>query len=193
MKKLLLAVAVFFTAATGAVNAQSETNDAAASSATSEKSTLINFEGIYGISEAYRWGNDGAVGVGVSAWFPVNEFYIDAGLDFTFSESRNYPELSGYFIAPFSLLNDDKLAIEGYAGAGIVLGRVNNKEKFFGNGVKDYNSGGVLGNVGLNFKPTAGSFSLYLDFKTGIVSVPGWDESVRTPFKVSLGGRFGLK
>jgi hypothetical protein len=44
----------------------------------------------------------------------------------------------------------------------------------------------------MELKPNGSKNIFYLDFKTGIVNVPGWASNVRTPFKISLGVRFVL-
>lgn len=96
------------------------------------------------------------------------------------------------FDYPFSMMADSSFELKGYVGAGIVLGRIVNKEEYFWNGVEDYNDGGVVANIGLELKPQNANYAFYLDAKTGIVSVPAWNNNVTTPFKISLGCRFLL-
>jgi len=160
---------------------------------------IVNVEGVYGLGNIHDHDQNGSggIGFGIGAWLPFKEGFIDLGLDFTSSASRNNGELQFLFVKPFRLLSDSTMEINGYAGAGIVLGRIFNNEDYFrDNGflgpVEDYNDGGVIGNIGLELKPVNTNYSFYLDAKTGIVSVPKWADNVTTPFKISLGLRFLL-
>lgn len=153
---------------------------------------IVNFEGVYGMGAIYDDAKSGGVGLGAGVWLPFKEGFMELGLDLTSSASRNHGELQVLYNYPFNLIADSTVKINGYVGAGLVLGRIYNREKYFWNGVEDYNSGGVIGNIGLELKPNGSKSVFYLDAKTGIVSVPGWVSSVRTPFKISLGLRFLL-
>lgn len=158
--------------------------------------TIVNVEGVYGLGGIYddkaTNGGSGAIGLGAGVWLPFKSGFIDLGLDFTSSSSRNNFELQFLFDYPFSMMQDEKLEVKGYVGAGVVLGRIINKEDYFGIGVDDFNDGGVIGNVGMEFKPTDANYAIYLDAKTGIVNVPKWADNLTTPFKISLGCRFLL-
>ena len=153
---------------------------------------VFNIEGLYGISAVYDDGKAGGVGIGTGVWVPFKEGFIDLGVDFTSSASRNHGELQVLFNYTCSLFSDSLVELNGYYGAGFVLGRIFNKEKYFGPRVEDYNTLGIVGNAGVELKPNSSNNIFYLDFKTGIVNVPGWDSNVRTPFKISLGVRFVL-
>ena len=154
---------------------------------------IVNFEGVYGLGGIYDDAlESGGVGLGFGVWLPFKEGFVDLGLDLTSSASRNNGELQFLFVKPFRLLSDSTMDINGYIGAGVVLGRIFNKEDYFGPGHDDYNDGGVIGNIGLELKPVNTNYSFYLDAKTGIVSVPKWADNVTTPFKISLGLRFLL-
>ena len=177
MKKLVL---LLFLLVSSLLNAQKEEKDP----------LIVNFEGVYGLGAVYDEAKSGGVGLGAGVWLPFKEGYIELGLDITSSASRNHGELQMLYNYPFSLIADSTVQINGYIGAGVVLGRIYNKEKYFWNGVEDYNTGGIIGNIGLELKPNGSKNVFYLDAKTGIVSVPGWASSVRTPFKISLGLRF---
>lgn len=180
MKKALIAACLLLT---GNLFAQEEGG----------KSTIVNAELVYGLGNIYdSAGESGAVGLGAGVWLPFKSVFIDLGLDFTSSSSRNNVELQFLFDYPFSIMADSTMELKGYIGAGIALGRMFNKEDFFWEGVDDFNDGGVLGNIGLELKPNNANYAFYLDAKTGIVSVPKWAESVTTPFKISLGCRFLL-
>lgn len=155
--------------------------------------TIVNAELIYGAGNIYdAAGESGAVGVGGGVWLPFKTGFIDLGLDFTSSSSRNNFEFQFLYDYPFSIIADSTMEVKGYVGAGIVLGRMINKEEFFWDGVDDYNDGGVIGNIGLELKPTGANYAFYLDAKTGIVNVPAWADNLTTPFKISLGCRFLL-
>tara|TARA_B100000401_G_scaffold433358_1_gene371913 strand:- start:644 stop:1195 length:552 start_codon:yes stop_codon:yes gene_type:complete len=153
---------------------------------------IVNFEGVYGLGAIYDEAKSGGIGFGAGVWLPFKEGYIELSLDLTSSASRNNGELQMLYNYPFNLIADSRVQINGYIGAGLVLGRIYNREKYFWNGVEDYNTGGVIGNVGLELKPNGSKSVFYLDAKTGIISVPGWASSVTTPFKISLGLRFLL-
>ena len=153
---------------------------------------IVNFEGVYGLGAIYDDAKSGGVGLGAGVLLPFKEGFIELGLDLTSSASRNHGELQMLYNYPFNLIADSTVQINGYVGAGLVLGRIYNREKYFWNGVEDYNTGGVIGNIGLELKPNGSKCVFYLDAKTGIVSVPGWASSVKTPFKISLGLRFLL-
>jgi len=179
MKKSVL---LLFLLVSSLLNAQKEKNDP----------LIVNFEGVYGLGAVHDEAKFGGVGLGAGVWLPFKEGFIELGLDITSSASRNHGELQTLYNYPFSLIADSTVQINGYIGVGVVLGRIYNKEKYFWNGVEDYNTGGVIGNIGLELKPNGSKNVFYLDAKTGIVSVPGWASSVRTPFKISLGLRFLL-
>ena len=151
---------------------------------------IVNFEGVYGLGAIYDDAKSGGVGLGAGVLLPFKEGFIELGLDLTSSASRNHGELQMLYNYPFNLIADSTVQISGYIGAGLVLGRIYNREKYFLNVVEDYNTGGVIGNVGLELKPNGSKSVFYLDAKTGIVSVPGWVANVTTPFKISLGLRF---
>jgi hypothetical protein len=154
---------------------------------------IVNIEGVYGLGGIYDDAlESGGVGLGFGLWLPFKEGFIDLGLDLTSSASRNNGELQILFVKNFSLLSDSTMNVNGYIGAGVALGRIFNKEDYFGPGHDDYNDGGVIGNVGLELKPVNTNYAFYLDAKTGIVSVPKWADNVTTPFKISLGLRFLL-
>tara|TARA_B100001094_G_scaffold264279_1_gene266221 strand:- start:158 stop:718 length:561 start_codon:yes stop_codon:yes gene_type:complete len=159
---------------------------------------IVNVEGVYGLGGIYDDVlESGGVGLGFGVWHPFKGGFIDLGLDLTSSASRNNGELQFLFVKPFRLLSDSTMEINGYVGAGIVLGRIFNKEDYFRSKgflgpVEDYNDGGVIGNIGLELKPVNTNYAFYLDAKTGIVSVPKWADNVTTPFKISLGLRFLL-
>ena len=154
---------------------------------------IINLEGVVGLGGIYDADNKGgAIGVGAGVWLPFKEGFIDLGLDVISSASRNSGEFQILFDYPFSLISDSLLEVKGYVGAGITIGRLFNKENYFWAGVEDYNKGGLIGNIGLEFKPLKANYAFYLDAKTGIVSVPGWAKNVTTPFKLSIGCRFLL-
>lgn len=153
---------------------------------------IVNIEGVYGLGGIYDHAlESGGVGLGLGVWLPFKEGFIDLGLDLISSASRNNGELQILFVKKFSLLSDSTMEINGYIGAGVALGRIFNKEDYFGP-VEDYNDGGVIGNVGLELKPVNTNYAFYLDAKTGIVSVPKWANNVTTPFKISFGVRFLL-
>ena len=179
MKKSVLLLLIFISSL---LNAQKENNNA----------SMVNFEVVYGLGAVYDDAKPGGVGLGAGIWLPFKEGVIELGFDLTSSASRNHGELQMFYNYPFNLIADSALEITGYVGAGVVIGRIYNKEKYFWNGVEDYNTGGVLGNIGLELKPTGSKNIFYLDAKTGVVSVPGWASSVTTPFKISLGIRFML-
>ena len=159
---------------------------------------IVNLEGVYGQGGIFHEElKSGGIGFGASVWLPFKQGFIDLGFDFTNSASRNYGELDFFFDYPFSIISDSTMEIKGYVGAGIVLGRIFNNKDYFLNHfpygpVDDFNTGGVLGNIGLELKPNNANYAFYLDAKTGIVSVPGWAKSVTTPFKLSIGCRFLL-
>ena len=154
---------------------------------------IVNFEGVYGMGGIYdNEVKSGGVGFGAGVWLPFKSGFIDLGLDFTSSASRNNGAIHCLFDYPFSIIADATMEIKGYVGAGVAIGRVFNKEDYFGDGVEDFNDGGVLINAGLEFKPSTSNYAIYLDAKTGVVSVPGWENNVTTPFKISLGVRFLL-
>lgn len=153
---------------------------------------IVNFEGLYGLGAVYDDAKSGGIGLGAGAWLPFKEGFMELGLDLTSSASRNYGELQVLYNYPFNLIADSRVQINAYSGVGVVLGRIYNKEKYFWNGVEDYYTGGVIGNIGLEVTPNGSKKVFYLDGKTGIMSVPGWASSVRIPFKISLGLRFRL-
>lgn len=153
---------------------------------------IVNFEAVYGLGAIYDDEKSGGVGLGAGIWLPFKDGFIELGIDLTSSASRNHGELQMLYNYPFNLVADSTVQISGYVGAGVVLGRIYNREKHFGYGVEDYNTGGVVGNIGLELKPNGSKNVFYLDAKTGIVSVPGWASNVTTPFKISLGLRFLL-
>ena len=179
MKKSTILLLLFIS---NLLNAQQEKNDP----------LIFNVEGLYGISAIYDHEKTGGVGLGGGVWIPFKDGFIDLGVDFTSSASRNHGELQMLFNYTFSLISDSTVDLSGYYGAGIVIGRIFNKEKYFGPGIEDYNTGGVIGNIGMELKPNGSKNIFYLDAKTGVINVPGWDENVRTPFKISLGVRFVL-
>lgn len=154
---------------------------------------IVNVEGVYGMGGIHDDKiKSGGVGVGAGVWLPFKPGFIDLGFDFTSSASRNNVALHCLFDYPFSIIADSKMEVKGYLGAGVAIGRIFNKEDYFWNGVEDFNDGGVLINAGLEFKPLISNYAIYLDAKTGVVSVPGWENNVTTPFKISLGVRFLL-
>ncbi|MBL55910.1 MAG: hypothetical protein CMP61_01860 [Flavobacteriales bacterium] len=155
---------------------------------------IVNVEGVYGLGGIYDDAlQSGGVGLGIGAWLPFKDGFIDLGLDITSSSSRNNGELQLLFVKPFSLMKDSTMELKGYAGVGVVIGRIFNNKDHFGPGVDDYNDGGLIGNLGLELKPINANYAFYLDAKTGIVSVPQWAQSITTPFKISLGYRFLLE
>ena len=179
MKKSVILFLIFISSL---LNAQQEKNDP----------LIFNVEGLYGISAVYDDGKSGGVGLGTGFWVPFKAGFIDLGVDFTSSSSRNHGELQMLFNYTFSLISDSTVELSGYYGAGIVIGRIFNKEKYFYPDIEDYNTGGVIGNIGMELKPNGSKNIFYLDAKTGVVNVPGWASNVRTPFKISLGVRFVL-
>lgn len=155
--------------------------------------TIVNIEGVYGMGGIYdNEVNSGGVGIGAGVWLPFKSGFIDLGLDFTSSASRNNGVFHCLFDYPFSIIADSNMEIKGYFGAGMAIGRIFNKQDYFGDGVEDFNDGGVIINLGLEFKPSTYNYAFYLDAKTGVISVPGWENNVTTPFKISLGVRFLL-
>ena len=159
MKKSTILLLLFIS---NLLNAQQEKNDP----------LIFNVEGLYGISAIYDHEKTGGVGLGGGVWVPFKDGFIDLGVDFTSSASRNHGELQMFYNYPFNLIADSALEITGYVGAGVAIGRIYNKEKYFGNGVEDYNTGGVLGNIGLELKPTGSKNIFYLDvFQSQIVRV----------------------
>lgn len=158
-----------------------------------KSSANINIEGIYGSSVIFSEGDAGAVGIGLGTWLPFKTGFVDLSFDLTFSESRNNGEIDVLYDYPFSLIADSSVTLRGYVGGGLAIGRIFNKEKYFGDGVSDYNTGGFLGNVGIDLIPSGSSVIYYLDVKAGIVSVPKWAVPTRVPFKLSLGIRFNLE
>jgi hypothetical protein len=159
---------------------------------------IVNVEGVYGMGGIYdEERKSGGVGFGAGVWLPFKEGFIDLGIDFTSSASRNNGEIQVLFDFPFSIISDSNMEIKGYVGAGVALGRIFNNQEYFLHHfpygpVEDYNDGGFIVNLGLELKPHDANYAFYLDAKTGVVSVPGWIESVTTPFKISLGVRFLL-
>lgn len=154
---------------------------------------IVNVEGILGLGAIHD--NDlesGGIGLGAGVWLPFKEGFIDLGFDFTTSASRNHGGLQFLYDYPFSLIADSTMEVKGYIGAGLSFGRIFNNHTYWWDGVEDYNSGGVIGNIGLELKPTKANYAFYLDVKTGLISVPKWEDNLTTPFKLSLGCRFLL-